>query len=199
MKQQRTLLIVLLAFVLLLVAAYLLYNNLSDKVDVTPPDTDITAATPGDTDPTGEGQQTTQKPQNPAPDFTVYDGQGNPVKLSDYFGKPIVLNFWASWCPPCKAEMPHFEEAFKELDGQVQFLMINATGGRETVTSAKAFIAQTGYTFPVLYDTDAMASYVYQAYSLPTTYFIDAEGNLVAREIGMIDKDRLMANIERVK
>ncbi|MBQ4347432.1 MAG: TlpA family protein disulfide reductase, partial [Firmicutes bacterium] len=87
-----------------------------------------------------------------APDFTVYDSEGNAVMLSDFIGKPIVLNFWASWCGPCKMEMPEFNEAYAELGEDIQFLMVNVTTGRETQESASAFIEENGYSFPVFYD-----------------------------------------------
>ncbi|MBE7002317.1 MAG: redoxin domain-containing protein [Ruminococcaceae bacterium] len=241
MKQQKTLLIVLLVFALLLVGAYFLYDNLKDRVDTDslfanatqgsqpgqtqdsqpeqtqdsqpgqtqdrqpeqtqdsqPEQTQDTQ--PGQTQDTQPEQNQTQEEtqSNQAPDFTVYDGQGNPVKLSDFRGKPVVLNFWASWCPPCKAEMPHFEAVSKEMAGQVQFLMVNATGGRETLASAMDFVAKSDYTFPVFYDTDGMASYIYQVYSLPSTYFIDAKGNLVTYAIGMISQEKLEQNIQKI-
>ena len=87
--------------------------------------------------------------RNLAPNFTVYDADGKPVKLSDFRGKPVVLNFWASWCPPCKSEMPDFQKEFEVQGSQVQFLVVNLTdGSRETVATASAYIAQQGYTFP---------------------------------------------------
>ncbi|MDD4797314.1 MAG: TlpA disulfide reductase family protein [Eubacteriales bacterium] len=132
----------------------------------------------------------------PAPDFTVLDTQGNSVKLSDYFGRPIVLNFWASWCPPCKGEMPDFQTVFEEMGTDVQFLMVNMTdGSRETVDTAKAFLDTSGYTFPVLFDTQQDAAYQYGVSSIPTTLFIDTDGNVVAGAEGAVDEATLRKGI----
>jgi thiol-disulfide isomerase/thioredoxin len=128
----------------------------------------------------------------------VYDGEGNEVHLYDYIGKPVVFNFWASGCGPCQMEMPDFQEKYLEIGEQVQFLMINMTGGRETLDSAKEFLREKGYTFPVLYDLDGEAAMMYAAYSLPTTYFIDAQGHAVARAVGAIDAATLQQGIDMI-
>ena len=134
---------------------------------------------------------------NTAPDFTVYDLDGNPVKLSDFRGKPVILNFWASWCGPCKAEMPDLESAYLEYGEEVQFLTVNLTDGRsETVESASAYITQQGYTFPVYYDTALEAAYAYEVNSIPRTYFIDAQGNLLSAVTQMITAEQLQAGID---
>ena len=200
MENNKKLLIVLAVFVLVLVGAGLLYSQLlpwfqQDRLDVLttqPPET--TAATTPETT-----AETTQPQAQLAPDFTVYDAQGNPVRLSDFFGKPIVLNFWASWCGPCQSEMPDFEAKYQQLAGEVQFLMVNMTDGdRETLETASGFIAQKGYTFPVFYDTQLDAAMTYSVYSLPTTYFIDSRGVIVARAMSAIAEQTLQRGIDMI-
>ena len=108
------------------------------------------------------------------------------------------MNFWASWCGPCQLEMPDFQAKYEELGEEIQFLMINMTSGRETLETAQEFIAEQGYTFPVLYDTASDAAIAYGAYSLPTTYFIDAEGHAVAQATGAIDGETLQIGIDMI-
>lgn len=147
---------------------------------------------------------TTSKKENKtstmtAPDFTVYDLEGNQVHLSDFIGKPIILNFWASWCGPCKMEMPDFNAAYMNYEDKIEFLMINMTdGSRETLETASSFIEEAGYTFPVYFDTDYDAAITYSASSLPTTYFIDSEGTLIAHAKGAIDADTLQKGIDMI-
>ena len=211
MKNKVILIVLIGVFVLLIGGAAVLYSRLGDQLQPdrlevqNPPATTAPATTaptgPLQTDPavTTAPAQTT-RPVITAPDFTVYDAEGNEVHLSDYFGKPIVLNFWASWCGPCQMEMPDFQEKYLELGEEVAFLMINMTdGGRETVQTASEFIASKGYTFPVFYDTMGMAAGVYGAYSLPTSYFINAQGHVIARAVGAIDGETLQRGIDMIR
>ena len=203
MKKKTSLVVLILALVVLIGGAYVLYGRLSAD---TRPD-NLSAQTPQTTQTTGETEapqdsaapEETEPPKVEAPDFTVENADGEEVKLSDYVGKPIVLNFWASWCSPCKSEMPEFNAAWEELEGEVQFLMVNMTdGSRETMDTAKEYVEGEGFTFPVLFDTNSEAAIAYGAYSLPTTYFIDAEGYLVARAVGAIDGETLQKGLDLI-
>ena len=100
-----------------------------------------------------------------AADFQMEDKNGEIVDLSDFYGKPIVLNFWASWCPPCKSEMPYLEKAYETYGDDLSFLMVNLTDGeKETVETADEFIDESGYTFPVYYDTKGQGVSAYSIY-----------------------------------
>ena len=193
MNSKKTLLIIVLVFVLVLGGATVLYRELGQNVAAD----QLEVQQPQQTD-KNEANEGRQAPK--APDFTVYDAQGNEVHLTDFIGKPVVLNFWASWCGPCKMEMPDFHEKYLELDGEVQFLMINMTdGSRETVKTASEFIVDSGYKFPVFYDTQLDAASAYGAYSLPTTFFIDDEGYAITKATGAISAETLQRGIDMIR
>jgi thiol-disulfide isomerase/thioredoxin len=127
-----------------------------------------------------------------APDFTVYDREGNKVNLSDFAGKPVVLNFWASWCPPCRSEMPDFDKVYGEVKSDVVFMMVNLTDGkRETQASGQRFVNSKGFTVPVYFDNDGQAANAYVISSIPATFLIKPDGGINGKYIGAIDEETL--------
>lgn len=134
-----------------------------------------------------------------APDFTVYDEAGQAVRLSDFEGRPVVLNFWASWCDPCKSEMPDFQSVWKQMGDEVAFVMVNATTGRESMDTATAFLEEAGLELPVYFDTQQEAVTAYNAYTLPMTFFVNAQGNLVTYAQGAIDAETLQRGIDMIR
>lgn len=132
-----------------------------------------------------------------APDFKFLNMDEEEVYLSDYFGKPIVLNFWATWCGPCQMEMPYFDAAYKQYGNDINFLIVNLTdGSRDTVESAKSFVNEKGFSFPIGFDTEYDGVYTYGVSSIPMTLFIDKDGVIQAYQIGTIDEGVLNEQLE---
>ena len=130
-------------------------------------------------------------------DVTFYDSEGKAVKLSDYYGKPVVMNFWATWCGYCKKEMPDFQEVYEEYKDKVEFLFINSTdGSRETREKAETYLQEQGYTIPAFYDEDLDAVYTYSVNSLPTTMLLDKQGRVAAYAPGLVGKEALVSALD---
>lgn len=209
MKKKIGWLVLAVALVALIGGASVLYNKYSADVEserlMTEDSTQAAIeenenVSTDNTDQTSEETESETEERMMAPDFTVYDQQGNAVNLSDFIGKPTIVNFWASWCGPCKMEMPDFDAKYKEIGEEINFVMVNMTdGAQETVEKAKAFVEESGYGFPVYYDTDMDAAMTYGVSSIPSTFFIDAEGYAVAWAQGMIDAATLQKGIEMLK
>ena len=172
------LIVTLLTLVIVIGGGMLLYRNLGDNVDL------------------GEAIPTETVSENAAPDVAFVDTDGNEAKLSDFRGKGVVLNFWASWCGPCKSEMPHFQAAYEEYGEDVHFLMVNMSDPfGDPRADSDEFLTGGGYSFPVYYDTLAECAYGYGVTGIPMTFFIDKNGNLVSGKSGMISEADLQRRI----
>ena len=203
MKKWHTL-VLALAIVALIAAAGFLYNTLKDQAS---PDRLMTAptqesvpepqeATAGEPVPETT-EEPAQEPDLTAPGFTVYDSEGSAVTLESLRGKPVILNFWATWCGYCVMEMPDFQEAFETYGDQIHFMMVNVTDSyQEIQEKAASFIAEKGFTFPVYYDLELSATSAYGVSAMPVTYFIDAQGNFVAWGQGALDAAALQQGID---
>ena len=157
-----------------------------DGVQEIVPMTDETDTAPAETGETAEDYT--------APDFTVYTLSGEAARLSDYAGKPVVINFWATWCPPCRQELPGFENAWQQYGDDVVFLMVECGG--ESVDEVESFIADGGYTFPVYVDSDGSGAAAYGINAIPVTALVDAEGKVFAYQVGAVEEDSLRGAID---
>jgi len=196
MNNNKKLILVVIGFfcfAIFLVSAYFGYDSLSSKYSKK----NISNETEK-----SENEDSTKgsnKDKVMAKDFVVYDENLNEVKLSDYKGTPVVLNFWASWCPPCKSEMPSFNEMSKKYSkDKVAILMINLTDGqRETMSTAKQFIKNNNYNMKVLFDSKMNAANIYNVSAIPRTVFIDKDGYIVEdNHAGVITKEELESQIK---
>lgn len=195
---KKTLLITVIVLLAVLGVAAALYPKLSAGMQTQQIAT-MPAATAEPTQAAPEATEAATEPTEPetipAPDFTVQDWDGNEVSFSDYGGKPIVLNFWAHWCGPCQMEMPEFNAAYERLGGDVTFLMVHEGAA---VEDGKAKVTDGGYTFPVVFDVDGSVGNMYGITAFPTTFFIDAEGNLQAYYMGAMDASLLQQGIDLI-
>ena len=133
-----------------------------------------------------------------APDFTLKTLDGNQVQLSDYKGKKVMLNFWATWCPPCKKEMPDMEKYSKQADEDVVILAVNI----DPENDVQAFIEDNGITFTIPLDSQSAKQPVndqYKVMAIPTTYFIDSEGIIRNKMVKAMQFHEMEQNINSME
>ncbi|SEN59610.1 Peroxiredoxin [Mesobacillus persicus] len=136
---------------------------------------------------------------NVAPDFSLVDLNGNPIKLSDYRGKKVLVNFWATWCPPCKAEMPYMQELYEKYheDG-FEILAVNSTVTEKSRDNVVDFVAEYELTFPIPMDEKNRVSSDYEIMAFPTSFFIDSDGVIRSITVGGMTKEHLEGEIKKL-
>ncbi len=154
------------------------------------PRADVSTAPSADVSTRASADVSTQP--SAAIDVVLQDFDGNPVTVSSLEGKPVVVNFWASWCPACFAEMPAFEKVYLANSDSVQFLGINLT---EDIEPALAVVEQTGVTYPLARDPQGEAFAAFGGYGMPTTIFLDETGRVIELYTGELTADELEARI----
>lgn len=130
----------------------------------------------------------------PAPDLVLAGFDGGQVALADFRGTPLVVNFWASWCTPCLAELPGFERVYQEHKGRVAFLGINLA---DDPTGAELVRQRTGITYPLAVDPDGAAFKAFGGFGMPTTVFISEDGRVIELYTGTLTADALVERIGR--
>jgi thiol-disulfide isomerase/thioredoxin len=172
MNRVQGIILVILLALLIFLGAMILYQRFSADYEELP--------------------QNEQISEQMAPAFTVYDEDGQEVKLEDFSGQPVVINCWASWCMPCMVEMPYFQAAYEAYGDDVAFLMVDMNAyGNDTKEAAQKAIEEGGYTFPVYYDDDASLALAYSISATPSSIFVDKEGQLVAYHTGTLSEEKL--------
>jgi len=142
----------------------------------------------------GEPGDTGLKAGQQAPDFTLSQPGGGRVTLSALRGRPVVLNFYTTWCPPCQAEMPDFQAIFVEYGSSIHMLGVSSG---EAAATVDAFLAEKGYTYPMAYDPDKAVSAVYNISFIPQTWVLDADGVIVEYFGGMVTAERLRQALDK--
>lgn len=184
------------AFVVLIAVASLLYSWLGDRYQPSG-EPHVHENRNGGTEQGGTPDKS--EPAIAFADFTVTDREGHAVSLSEMAGKPVVINYWATWCNYCVAELPAFEEQYQTYGDEVIFMMVNVEGYGGAESYIEAYCDENGYTFPVYFDVDDNAAAAYGAYSIPLTVFIDKDGNVTDRHLGRMSSATLGQYIEACK
>lgn len=134
---------------------------------------------------------------NTSPNFTLKDLAGKEHSLTDYRGKGVIINFWATYCPPCEEEMPYLEKAYRQYNNEgIEILAINAS---EPTRMVKQFMKRHELSFPILLDLNGNVIEQYQVITLPLTFFIDSKGKIVEKFIGELTEEKIEEGIALIK
>lgn len=127
-----------------------------------------------------------------APDFSYMPFDGGQNRISEHLGKPLVVNFWAAWCPPCKAELPAFQRVYEKYGGQFEILAITV----DNKGNPADYFKSNGFTFKSGYDVDGASQYI--GNSIPVTVFIDRNGNKVGSHMGSMTEEQFEAELKKI-
>lgn len=134
---------------------------------------------------------------NTAPDFELQTLTGEKSRLSDFRGKKVMINFWATWCPPCRAEMPDMEKFHQDKD--IVILAINLTETENTLQQVEDFIEEYNLTFPILLDEKIEVAELYMVQPIPTSYMIDSSGAISFKAFGSLNYDYMVQEFEKME
>ncbi|TCN25957.1 redoxin domain-containing protein [Mesobacillus foraminis] len=148
----------------------------------------IFAATPGMTQKWNMGAFPSAKAAGiQAPEFSLKNLQNETIQLSQYKGKKVLINFWATWCPPCKAEMPVMQDLYERNMDKIEFLAINI----DPENNVKSYVKKMELTFPILLDKSGTINEQYGIISIPTTFLVDENGNIIKKQIGAMNAEQM--------
>jgi len=136
---------------------------------------------------------------NIAPDFELTTLEGKTVRLSDYRGQRVFINFWATWCPPCRAEMPDMQKLYEQTDVDIEILAVNMIESEKAEEDVAEFVKDYGLTFPILLDANSDLATTYQVRAYPTSYMIDSTGRIQFIAPGAMNHDFMVQEIEKMK
>lgn len=131
-----------------------------------------------------------------APDFLLTTLEGEEARLSEFRGQPVIINFWATWCPPCRAEMPDLQKLYEAED--VEILAVNLTESEQSEEGVQDFIDELGLTFPVPMDQNSIVSEMYEVQAYPTSYIVDSDGKIQFTARGAINYDIMQRELSNI-
>lgn len=208
MKKYLSLIIIIIVCIIVFVSVYFLYDYLKDNYsDQNSPANNssdkITTKneSPSYTSPDTSDGQALENNNSDYNDFTVFDKSNNAKRLSDVVkeGKPVVINFWTTWCGYCKQEMPDFNEVYKEYGDRVNFMMVDVNGGgNDDKDKAIKYLNENNFEFPVYFDTELSAYTAYTVTAFPATVILDENGVTYYKGLGAISKDSLITMVEDI-
>ncbi|WHX27260.1 TlpA disulfide reductase family protein [Virgibacillus halodenitrificans] len=140
------------------------------------------------------------EPGQMAPNFELETLGGKKLNLSDLRGEKVILNFWATWCPPCREEMPEMQKFHEDFGDKINIIAVNLTGSETKESDVKEFIDKYNYTYPILLDKNSQVGETYKAFTVPTTYFIGTDGKIQKeRKVGPMSYEFMQETLESLE